>query len=247
MTRADRSDQAERSGHSPAPRTGRLRSSLPRFALVMGLVAVSFSVVTLSGSAAFADVNAAACGTYGDFASSSPEVPVIDSCTYTATGNSVLADTFTAPGGVSSVTVTAYGADGGGASSTTGDGGEVSATLPVTQPVFQVYAGGEGGGPSQTLQINAPPPPAGTGGGGGGSGSIPGGSGGLGGTTTLAGQGIPSYSGGGGGGGGGGSAVYGEGTPLVVAGGGGGEGAPGGYGYFPNGGTTPGQGGPREQ
>src|SRR5580693_5907619 len=90
---------------------GALGSVALRVAMVIGLAAASLSAASLFESAASADVNAAACGTSGVFASSSPQAPVIDSCTYTATGNSVLADTFTAPGGVSSVNVTAYGAD----------------------------------------------------------------------------------------------------------------------------------------
>jgi hypothetical protein len=115
MTGSKGSHDAERFRERSTLIRGGARSATLRIAVVMGLTAVSLSMASLSESAAYGDVNAAACGAYGVFASSSPQAPVIDTCTYTASGSSDVADTFTAPSGVSSINVVAYGGDGGGA------------------------------------------------------------------------------------------------------------------------------------
>jgi hypothetical protein len=151
-----------------------------------------------------------------------PQPPTGGSQTFNFTGAE---QQFTVPAGVTSVTIEAFGAQGGTgefAVVSGGNGGSVRATISVTpgETLF-VYVGGQGG-------------TGGSGGlGNGGSGGFNGG-----------GAGGFGANGGGGGGGGGGSDVRQGGNGLanrtVVAGGGGGSGGRGGGGGGGTGGSTTG-------
>lgn len=144
---------------------------------------------------------------------------------------------FTVPAGVTRITVTANGAQGGTGYNglTGGEGGSVTGTIAVTPgQVFDVVVGGKGGAGG-----NGTAGAAGTNGGGGGAGTGGWGGGGGGGESTFALSGTLLFVAGGGGGSAGASSDFG-GTP---GGGGGTSGQAGGAGDSDNGGGGGGGGG----
>lgn len=168
-------------------------------ALMIGLGLAGVGLV--AGPAPVASATAP-CGTTGVLTTGSGTNTGAYACTYTATGSTNLTDTFTVPGGVTTVKVEAYGGAGaaGVSGGAAGDGGETIANVPVVaSSLYQVDAGAAaGGGTAGAGTTDA-------GGAGGGASAF------LGGTCadtvscTINGVGTTLLVAGGGGGGGGGS------------------------------------------